>query len=311
LRVLWRGKWIVLVTFLVAVGAAALVSFRAPDIFRAETLLSVKDFSRYWGEPATSAGPQHEISPQEVGEWAKDPALWEEARALAEDQVLPADWPLPHLRVRVDGSFVEVVLEGPEPPARLQAALAGLVAALEARGRERVWATVAAAAAALEARERALAKRMTALEEELAQVKTAAQAQREVIISQIAARQDATPEELAILYARLQAVELQLDELERLGVYALPGGADALLHLEEERLTLDMEKERLQALLAAPPALLEPVRGPAASSTPVGPNRGMNLAVAGVLGLFFGVLLAFFWHWLREPPGEQAAPQGD
>ena len=36
----------------------------------------------------------------------------------------------------------------------------------------------------------------------------------------------------------------------------------------------------------------------------------MNLAVAGVLGLLVGILLAFFWHWLRGP-GEVAAESGD
>jgi len=30
----------------------------------------------------------------------------------------------------------------------------------------------------------------------------------------------------------------------------------------------------------------------------IGPNREMSLAVAGVLGLFCGVLLAFFIHYL-------------
>ncbi|MGC9530381.1 MAG: GumC family protein, partial [Candidatus Bipolaricaulaceae bacterium] len=42
---------------------------------------------------------------------------------------------------------------------------------------------------------------------------------------------------------------------------------------------------------------------------PIGPSKKMNLAVATVLGLFAGVLLAFFWHWVRRPttggrPGE-------
>ena len=41
LRVLWHGKWIVLATFLVAVGVAAVVSFKAPDVFRAEARLTV------------------------------------------------------------------------------------------------------------------------------------------------------------------------------------------------------------------------------------------------------------------------------
>jgi len=68
LRVLWRGKWIVLVTFLVAVGAAALVSFRAPDIFRAETVLKVE---RPLGLPSSYQPP----SIEEVAERVQDDAL--------------------------------------------------------------------------------------------------------------------------------------------------------------------------------------------------------------------------------------------
>lgn len=317
LRVLWQGKWIVLATFLVAVGVAAVVTFRTPDVYRAVVLLSVKDLSWYWEGMSMSLGAQDEVgivpplvSPQEVGEWAKDSAVWEGARAHAGDQLPSTGWLLSHLRVKVEEPFLEIVLEGPAPPAQLEAALSGLVAALQARGEDRVREAVTVATAALEARERALASRMSALEEDLAQVKSAAQAQREFILSQIAEREGAVPEELAVLYARLEALELHLDELERLGVYALPGGADLLLHLEEERLALEAEKERLRALNAAPPAPLESVRGPSASSSPVAPDRKMNLAVAGVLGLLVGILLAFFWHWLRGP-GEVAAESGD
>jgi len=320
LRVLWRGKWIVLATFLVAVGVAAVVSFKAPDVFRAEARLTVKDLSSYYPVLAPASRSTDEknrpgdtmVSLEEVAEWAKAPAVWEEARALAGDKVPPADWLLSHSRVKVEGSLLELVLEGPESPTRLQVALSGLVAALQARSAERIRKEVEKATASLEARERALARRQAALEEELAQLKSAAQTQREEILSQIAERQDAPPEELGILYARLQAVELQLDKLERMGIYALPGGAETILYLEKERLALETEKEQLHDLQAAPPVLLELVRGPAASSTPVGPNRKMNLAVAGVLGLFCGVLLAFFWHWLREPtrvPGKAGPEQ--
>ncbi|MFQ6033550.1 MAG: hypothetical protein ACE5KR_01680 [Candidatus Bipolaricaulia bacterium] len=38
---------------------------------------------------------------------------------------------------------------------------------------------------------------------------------------------------------------------------------------------------------------------PYASAIPIGPNRKMNVAVAGVLGLFVGILLAFFVHYME------------
>ena len=47
-----------------------------------------------------------------------------------------------------------------------------------------------------------------------------------------------------------------------------------------------------------------------ASSYPVGPPRQLNLAVAGVLGLFVGVLLAFFVNYLQsEPPRSEPQRQ--
>jgi len=41
--------------------------------------------------------------------------------------------------------------------------------------------------------------------------------------------------------------------------------------------------------------------------TKTGPNRKMSLAIAGVLGLFLGVLLAFFIHYLIGVKEKEAA----
>ena len=41
LRVLWKGKWIVLITFLVAVGTALALSYSAPKQYRTETSLLI------------------------------------------------------------------------------------------------------------------------------------------------------------------------------------------------------------------------------------------------------------------------------
>ncbi|MFN3347058.1 MAG: GNVR domain-containing protein [Candidatus Bipolaricaulaceae bacterium] len=50
----------------------------------------------------------------------------------------------------------------------------------------------------------------------------------------------------------------------------------------------------------------EPIRiveAPVVPTRPIGPQRTLNLAVAGVLGLFLGVLLAFLSHALQSGPG--------
>ncbi|MFH1609923.1 MAG: Wzz/FepE/Etk N-terminal domain-containing protein [Candidatus Bipolaricaulota bacterium] len=54
------------------------------------------------------------------------------------------------------------------------------------------------------------------------------------------------------------------------------------------------------------------VEAPLRPTVPIGPNKSMNVAVAGVLGLFVGVLLAFLSHYLRADrtglPKEEGSP---
>ena len=45
-----------------------------------------------------------------------------------------------------------------------------------------------------------------------------------------------------------------------------------------------------------------------ASVLPVGPPRKLNVAIAGVLGLFVGILLAFFVHYLQSESVRPEAP---
>ena len=113
---------------------------------------------------------------------------------------------------------------------------------------------------------------------------------------------------LDLLYGRL-AVKLALDRTEHLDCDTPLTGPVACVRLRRGSIGLD-EEGCLHEVDAASLSSLSVLRGPAASyQSPVASKRRTN--VAGVLGLFCGVLLAFFWHWLREPPAEQAAPQGD
>ncbi|GAF72332.1 unnamed protein product, partial [marine sediment metagenome] len=60
-------------------------------------------------------------------------------------------------------------------------------------------------------------------------------------------------------------------------------------------------------------AAIRIIESPVTPTSPIGPNKKMNVAVAGVLGLFVGVLLAFFVHWLfyaekKEQMGKPLPP---
>jgi uncharacterized protein involved in exopolysaccharide biosynthesis len=57
--------------------------------------------------------------------------------------------------------------------------------------------------------------------------------------------------------------------------------------------------------LAETAAAIRIIESPVMPTSPIGPNKKMNVAVAGVLGLFVGVLLAFFVHWLYAEKKEQ------
>lgn len=65
--------------------------------------------------------------------------------------------------------------------------------------------------------------------------------------------------------------------------------------------------------LAETAAVIRIIESPVMPTSPIGPNKKMNVAVAGVLGLFVGVLLAFFVHWLfyaekKEQMGKPLPP---
>ena len=65
---------------------------------------------------------------------------------------------------------------------------------------------------------------------------------------------------------------------------------------------------KLQEARIAQAETAEPIRvveAPVVPTRPIGPNKKMNVAVAGVLGLFLGVLLAFFAHYLEGAPPSQ------
>ncbi len=69
--------------------------------------------------------------------------------------------------------------------------------------------------------------------------------------------------------------------------------------------------EKLQEARLARAEAAEPIRvveSPILPTRPIGPNRRMNVAVAGVLGLFVGVLLAFVSHSVKSYREQQSEP---
>ena len=92
--------------------------------------------------------------------------------------------------------------------------------------------------------------------------------------------------------ARLEEIKTTLKQLDR-DIKTLEDTYSFLSQkLQEARIA---KEEQLKSLRIVEKAV-EPQR-------PVGPNRLLNIAVAGVLGLFVGVFAAFFAHYIEENGG--------
>ena len=320
LRVLWRGKWIVLFCTLLAVGIAAFISFRSPDIYRVGARLSVEEIpipgiTEVIIPPSESETADYfvfsPVSAAAVVEWTKDSAVIERVVTSSGVNVSPG-WISGHLTAKASETFVDLALEGSLPPADLVRLLEGVIEALKERAQEAVREALTAVTTSLEAKRRKLEARKAAWEKELQGIKARTESQRDAILARIEALAAADVpvgetvmgyrmrKELDLLYERLAQVELLLDEIERLGIGALPGAAKEYVLLEGELAELSTQKTILDALLEDPPASMTVLRGPQVPTAPVGPKRKTNIAVAGVLGIFVGVLGAFVGNFLRE-----------
>lgn len=108
--------------------------------------------------------------------------------------------------------------------------------------------------------------------------------------AQLALRLDQATQQRDLLRQQMSAINSPDDPL----LAALAGKVAGLeLAIAREQTALSMlEKTQAEKLFT-----LETVGRPSVSRT--GPHRKMSLAVAGVLGLFIGILLAFFVHYVR------------
>ncbi len=105
-----------------------------------------------------------------------------------------------------------------------------------------------------------------------------------------------------------QQLQLLLEARESSDVLDLAAQAQ-MISLMSELQALYAQRSDTRRTLAALKQLsdaswspLRLVQGPQGSSAPVGPSRRLNVAIAGVLGLFVGLLLAFFLHYLQSTP---------
>lgn len=108
--------------------------------------------------------------------------------------------------------------------------------------------------------------------------------------------------EFAAKQAKLTEIQIRRGQLEQ---------EIAVLRDTYNRVAKSFQEAQIARAETAEPIRI--VEHPVLPTVPVGPSRKLNLAVAGVLGLFLGVLLAFLVHYFREEkplaekPGETPA----
>ncbi len=300
--VLWRWKWLIVAVVALAVGLAAGLTLAVPDTHRGDALVAF-DVPR----KARQAYPKPELDTLKLELTT--------ARFLApvvEDTDVSAGWLARELEVEEDNGMLRLTLETTLPAPQVERLLVGVVDTLDERLQTEFREAIPARLAeALEER-RKLQEEIDPWHDRFADVKERAEDQRDALRQDIdVLREDPQllglelgdrltleghlyRRELDLLYDRLERVEHELDKIDREGIAYLSGAERALENAEEELAKLADEVAALQVLEQETPRLIRLVRNPEDAARALRPNLRMNLAVAGVLGLFVGVLLAFF-----------------
>lgn len=120
---------------------------------------------------------------------------------------------------------------------------------------------------------------------------------------------------LAINSAKLRVAQLtkERDMLKERMAAAMATNASLMDYLAEKVADLEGSIVQNQALVetlqGADPSTLFQLSASQQGPSSAGPNRKMSVAVAGVLGLFIGVLLAFFVHYLISARKRKTTPK--
>ncbi len=230
LRVIWKGKWIILASLVIALAVTASIMWTRPNeyagtvnyrLYQSLSGLLVPDIQKL----------QHAIE-------AIDTSSLEEGITL---------------KVKSSADLVQVTLSGAVPMGSLSDGFDWLTGRLHEQ-----------------------------LTEDLDAEKSRTRTERELKIEQIARQR-------TLLEDRMTTISSPDDP-------RLPYLAQKIIDLEALLVKEQVEFETLPKTAVADLFTLETVKQ--STIAKIGPNRKMSLAVAGVLGLFCGVLLAFFIHYL-------------
>jgi len=229
-----------------------------------------------------------------------------------------ARWFLDHAKFETKEDLVSVTLEGPRSPADLASMLGAVAEGLRNAYAQDLGEAISLRLTEISLRKKTLEAQISEWQGFVDKAYREALRQRDEIRARIEEiKKDPSllqievgserrtlegalaEKEVDLLFSRLRPVESLIDGVDRLGILYFDQISGRYVDAKSELLSLQ-EEEALLRELRDRDSILRVIRGPNGSGEPVGPNRGMNLAVAGVLGLFVGILLAFLWNYLRE-----------
>ena len=322
LTVIWERKWIIVGVVIVAVLAAAVYSYTRPDEYRARALLG------YQSDP-----PMTQIAM---------PARSETAASVSVSLGLPqANALIPVLESSGDvavealngSDLLRIRTEGPALPAELEARLRASIEALGDFLQQRIGERIAERLNSLDDEIQFFQQQRASLLERIAEREAgrlqALQAQREQVVQQLdrlmngaADRADdefaagaSRQASLLALTSQLQVIQGRMAQLESDAASPQPEAGSAyeqrLVELDTHLQALELAQRQYQRLRDTGWTPLSVAQAPQGSDVPVGPNRQLNVVIAGVLGLFVGLLLAFFVHYVQSAPSTTREQPGE
>ncbi len=252
LRVMWKGKWIILACFVIAVAVSATIMWTRPNEYAVTVQYQYHEQLSQLVSPRQS-GPNNQISTVSAGQG--------NTLSIAVDNTpLPASEEKLSKKTSVTQDIVHVTLSGPMPASQLTQAAKSFTSLVEKNLTQQMKDSILLAINSANLRVTQLSKERDMLKERMA----AAVATNDPLTSYLAEK-----------VADLEGMIVQ-------------------------------DQALVETLQASDPTTLFQLISSQQRASLVGPNRKMSVAVAGVLGLFIGVLLAFFVHYLISARNKEA-----
>lgn len=327
-RVMWWGKWIIIGVFLVAVAAALFISLRTPCQYETQAVVRLNPLPDIAGTTLQAPSSQMLLvtltSDELAARTVEEAGLAKENAFQGLSQAELIAWLKGHIQGSIlEGtSLVKLTLSGPQDPQLLRKILTTHIQVLGQWGAEDVSTQAKHEITGISTEEGVLTTQRGSLVQEIegkiADSVSILHGQRDYLLKQLdaitgdkqnlqlpAGEQNGTLQGIILrnqfdaLNTRLQVVEQKLDELKMKGRQEFPALRSRILDLDRQIQTLEIAaQETRRTLLSGYWQGLDVVSGPSQPLTPIGSHRKVTVAVAGVLGLFVGILLAFFVHYL-------------